>query len=794
MSSFIKMRICALLLLIACTLSAQNSMVGDGFGGRLWYKPTNYTVGSYSAYSLCYSNLCDSSSNQLYGWGSNVNGELGLGFTTTGTMAPVAIPGMNNLKYYSTGYNMGAIKNDGTGWVWGGGVSPSGPVQVISNAKFLDGSMTQVSFVKNDGTVWTIGDNSFGCFGDGTVNSSTSTPVQMSGINNAVRVANSYMTTYVLLATGEVKAVGYNVDLSGTVSMLGNGSSVTNETLPISVPGLSNIIDIKASTMAALALDANGDVYSWGAGGYTGNGTLVHDSIPKKVTILSDVVAISACTDGYHFLALDANKNCYAWGQNYFGQFGIDPLTYTVVPTPTLVASDVIDIMAGETFSYIVKSDGSLWASGYSNSGSIWLDLADTITSSFVRMDPSLVPGSCALASSSASATPSCDNTNSGTITVHHSGGLPPYQYSIGNGFQSNNVFSGLATGTYTITITDANSCAFTLTASVISATGGIPVVTTSNTVACTGSAATLTASGAGTFSWSGPNIVGSSSGASIQVNPPFTSTYTVTGVASSGCADTALANVTVVPQPVLSVSVDSVCKGGQSVLSASGASSYIWTPSGSLNTSSGNSVIASPLNTTTYTLHSTISGCTFNQTVVVHVKPGPTADFIGPDSTLLPLNSVLELTNASTNEDHVYWTLCNGQFPDSAVVHVPLHELGICCISLAATKDNCYDTVSKCYTVYEAFAILIPNVFSPNGDGINEVFKINGTGVKTLHCVIYNRWGQKLYEWDGMQGYWDGRTKHGMAPEGTYYFIVDYSRGDANTATEKGFLTLLRD
>jgi len=48
-------------------LTAQNSMVGDGFGGRLWYRPTNYTVGSYSGFSLCYSDPCDSSSNQLYG-------------------------------------------------------------------------------------------------------------------------------------------------------------------------------------------------------------------------------------------------------------------------------------------------------------------------------------------------------------------------------------------------------------------------------------------------------------------------------------------------------------------------------------------------------------------------------------------------------------------------------------------------------------------------------------------------------------------------------------------------------
>ncbi|PJA08167.1 MAG: hypothetical protein COX70_04385, partial [Flavobacteriales bacterium CG_4_10_14_0_2_um_filter_32_8] len=58
-------------------------------------------------------------------------------------------------------------------------------------------------------------------------------------------------------------------------------------------------------------------------------------------------------------------------------------------------ATDVIDIMAGETFSYIVKSDGTLWAAGYSNGFSIWLNLPDTSSEVFIQLDPSQVPGAC---------------------------------------------------------------------------------------------------------------------------------------------------------------------------------------------------------------------------------------------------------------------------------------------------------------------------------------------------------------------------------------------------------------
>ena len=68
-------------------LSAQNSMTGDGFGGRVWYVPHNYQVGAYSAYTVC------GDSNQLYGWGSNIHGELGNG-THSSTTAPVPVLGM----------------------------------------------------------------------------------------------------------------------------------------------------------------------------------------------------------------------------------------------------------------------------------------------------------------------------------------------------------------------------------------------------------------------------------------------------------------------------------------------------------------------------------------------------------------------------------------------------------------------------------------------------------------------------------------------------------------------------
>ena len=82
----------------------------------------------------------------------------------------------------------------------------------------------------------------------------------------------------------------------------------------------------------------------------------------------------------------------------------------------------------------------------------------------------------------------------------------------------------------------------------------------------------------------------------------------------------------------------------------------------------------------------------------------------------------------------------------------------------------------------------------SSNGDTKNDVFKINSTGLKSLRCVIFNRWGLKMYEWDGLNGFWDGSAQSGKAPDGTYFYIVDYIDLLDNKTTEKGYLNLFND
>lgn len=129
--------------------------------------------------------------------------------------------------------------------------------------------------------------------------------------------------------------------------------SITVNTAPIA--GLTGIVDIKAHSQATAALSGTGEVYCWGNGGSTGDGDMLTDTLPKLIASLADIIAISGCTDGAHFLCVGCEQELLQMGH-----------WITERTSRTGTATDVIDIMAGETFSCIVRSDGSLWAQGSS--------------------------------------------------------------------------------------------------------------------------------------------------------------------------------------------------------------------------------------------------------------------------------------------------------------------------------------------------------------------------------------------------------------------------------------------
>ena len=120
--------------------------------------------------------------------------------------------------------------------------------------------------------------------------------------------------------------------------------------------------------------------------------------------------------------------------------------------------------------------------------------------------------------------------------------------------------------------------------------------------------------------------------------------------------------------------------------------------------------------------------------------------------------------------------------------------DTGYCCIELKAENSSCKDSISKCFNIINQASVIIPNVFTPNGDGRNDIFKIKTVGVKTLNCVIFDRWGLKMYDWEGLNGGWDGFTKNGEATDGSYYYIIEYTDYKDIMTKAKGYFQLFKN
>jgi len=197
------------------------------------------------------------------------------------------------------------------------------------------------------------------------------------------------------------------------------------------------------------------------------------------------------------------------------------------------------------------------------------------------------------------------------------------YLWSPSTGLSNPNIANPTANPTsttnYTVTVTNANGCVNTAPASVI--VNPLPVVTVNSPTICTGANAQLNASGGTTYVWSPATGLSNPNIANPVANPTSTTNYTVTVTDANGCVNTAPASVTVNPLPVVTVNSPTICTGTSVQLSATGGSTYLWSPATGLSNPNISNPVANPLTTTSYTVTVTnTNGC---------VNTAPTSVFV---------------------------------------------------------------------------------------------------------------------------------------------------------------------
>jgi gliding motility-associated-like protein len=196
-----------------------------------------------------------------------------------------------------------------------------------------------------------------------------------------------------------------------------------------------------------------------------------------------------------------------------------------------------------------------------------------------------------------------------GTAVTLSGNGATTYTWT--GGVTNGVAFTPAATATYTVTGTiTATGCTNTDPATIT--VNPLPIVGAGvDQTVCAGVAVTLSGSGASTYTWNNGVTNG------VAFTPAATATYTVTGTSAAGCINTDQVVVTVNPIPVVSAGPDaSICTGGSTTLTASGATTYSWAPGGQLTAA----ITVSPVATTTYTVTGTSLGCTASDAVTVTI------------------------------------------------------------------------------------------------------------------------------------------------------------------------------
>ncbi|MBK9412023.1 MAG: hypothetical protein IPN61_01135 [Bacteroidetes bacterium] len=215
-----------------------------------------------------------------------------------------------------------------------------------------------------------------------------------------------------------------------------------------------------------------------------------------------------------------------------------------------------------------------------------------------------------------------CSGGGTGAVDITVAGGTSPYTFLWSNSATTEDI-TGLGAGTYTVTVTDANGCTKSESFTVITQSSSTISVTATPAAICAGESSVLEATGASTYTWTPSGSLSSPTGSIVTATPSATTSYTVTAVDISGCTTLGTVTLTVNDLPIVGVTpvTTTMCEGSSVSLTATGASTYSWTPGTGLDVTTGSVVIASPIVTTVYTVTGTsVEGCTASSTTTVNI------------------------------------------------------------------------------------------------------------------------------------------------------------------------------
>lgn len=295
----------------------------------------------------------------------------------------------------------------------------------------------------------------------------------------------------------------------------------------------------------------------------------------------------------------------------------------------------------------------------------------------------------------------------------------------------------------------------------------------------CSGETITLTVSGSDNYIWN-------TSDTSSSINVTSAGTYTVS--TNNNCFNPSISiTITSGNLPIASIIGDTIlCDGEITNLTANGGNNYLW--------STGSSSQSISIDNAESGFVSVSNSCGSDTAYFNVYDYSLNVSFTSDYEYGVDLPVTINFNNTTQNPSGNYnWTFGDGSQSNENNPSHSFIETDEYIVTLSDSNSYCKDSFTETLLFESPNTIFIPNVFTPNNDGTNDYFLIKGYNITSITCDIFNRWGEKIYSWEGIDGLWNGTYDGKTASDGTYFYIskVEWKNGEKETIT--GHITLLK-
>jgi gliding motility-associated-like protein len=414
-----------------------------------------------------------------------------------------------------------------------------------------------------------------------------------------------------------------------------------------------------------------------------------------------------------------------------------------------------------------------------------------------------------------------CHASNTGTATVGITNGTAPFIYNWSGSSSTTEFANDLFVGNHTVDVSDANGCtaqlSFTLSEPPALQITGISIPQE----ICPGADANLSAQGIGgstpyTYTWYVDNTQVAQGQNVVATPTSYLTTYCVVLTEQCGSPADTLCTTVSWPEDIIPSFISDTTRGcNPTTISFQNTTESSLIANIFFQFGDGSSVNVGPTQpfTHTYTYAgeftpqmtvTTINGCVYTQSFPNYIQIGdyPTANFSWyPSQPVMfnPTANFLDLSSADVTQWN--WTFQAGEPGTSSATNpistFPLGEVDEYLVTLYVTTDfGCVDSFSTFVPVISDVVIFAPNTFTPDDDLFNEGWRVfmQGIDIYQFNLLIFNRWGEIVWESNNVEVAWDGTYNGQPAPQGTYVWKIRTKNPyDDNVYEFQGHLNLLR-